>query len=121
MTKLAKIMLIALTLSAFGIYLTSCNKSDSILEDVVEDAVQQVVQAPTTENGWLHFADDASMDAAFVELIENFNEVQAWETKYNHNSLRARYETAVEEIDAAEAMVWTLNNLLSNTKMYFRS
>ena len=38
MTKLAKIMLIALTLGAFGIYLTSCNKSEDLSQEITETA-----------------------------------------------------------------------------------
>ena len=115
MTKLAKIMLTALTFGAFGIYLTSCSQSE-IVENTTENTIEQTVQAPTNENGWLHFADDASMDAAFVELIESFSEVKAWEAKYNHNSLRARYEAALEEIDAAEAMGIGFEQLIEQYK-----
>lgn len=101
MTNLAKIMLFALILGTFGIYTTSCNKSDSILDNVIEDNVQQT-QISTTDNGWLYFADDAAMDAAYIDLIENFSEVEAWETKHNHKSLRARYEAAIEHISSIE-------------------
>jgi len=101
MTNLAKIMLFALVLGTLGIYLTSCNKSDSILDNVIEDSVQQT-QTSTTENGWLYFADDAAMDATYTDLLENFKEVEAWEAKRNHNSLRARYGAAIERISNME-------------------
>ena len=74
MTNLAKIMLIALTLSAFGIYLTSCNKYDSILETVVDTNVDQKF---TVENGMLVFESREDMDLTLVELrslsMEDFN------------------------------------------------
>jgi len=38
MTKLAKIMLFALVLGTFGIYFTSCNKSEDLSQEITETA-----------------------------------------------------------------------------------
>ena len=48
MTKLAKIMLIALTLGAFGIYLTSCNKSE-LLENASSIHGYHLNQTPLSD------------------------------------------------------------------------
>ena len=98
MTKLAKIMLIALTLSAFGIYLTSCNKSDSILETVADSNVDQKF---TVENGMLVFESRENMDLTIVELrslsIEDFNQ---WEIQTGVSTIYGAFNAVIAAEDA---------------------
>jgi len=98
MTNLAKIMLIALTLSAFGIYLTSCSQSDSILETVVDSNVDQKF---TVENGMLVFESREDMDLTLVELrslsMEDFNQ---WETQIEVNTIYGAFNAVIAAEDA---------------------
>ncbi len=102
--KLAKIMLIALTLSAFGIYLTSCSQSD-ILETATENTIEQSShEFKLSEYGWLHFESEAALDAAKKEVLEYMQNgnLDEFEKKYGHKSLHTAYWETIDKLTEAE-------------------
>jgi len=100
MTNLAKIMLIALTLGAFGIYLTSCSQSE-ILETTTENTAEQLSgEFKLSEHGWLHFENEAALDAAKKEVFQYMRDgnLDEFDKKYGYKSLNTAYWETMENL-----------------------
>ena len=100
MTNLAKIMLTALTFGAFGIYLTSCSQSE-ILETTTENTIEQSSgEFKLSEHGWLHFENEAALDAAKNELFQYMKNgnLDEFEKKYGYKSLHTAYWETMENL-----------------------
>jgi|GEM_PF-1586220 len=116
MTKLAKIMLIALTLGAFGIYLTSCSQSE-ILETTTENTVEQSPQEfKLSEHGWLHFENEAALDAARNEVVQYMRNgnLDEFEEKYGYKSLHTAYWETMENLTDEQKITMASQRRVSN-------
>lgn len=103
MTKLAKIMLIALTFGAFGIYLTSCNKSD--ISEELTDTIEQVESTTMNfrvENNTLVFNsfEDYIHTTDYVRTLDR-DQLDLWEEEVGFTSARKLYDMALDELELA--------------------
>lgn len=86
--NLAKIMLITLTLSAFGIYLTSCNKSEDLSQEITETAYDAQYVAITK-------ALNNVIDDTEVRTFIKSEAMKQFDGDYNfliHDALEHRFE-----------------------------
>ncbi len=97
-------MLTALTFGAFGIYLTSCSQSE-ILETTTENTIEQSSgEFKLSEHGWLHFENEAALDAAKNELFQYMKNgnLDEFEKKYGYKSLHTTYWETMNKLTEAE-------------------
>jgi|GEM_PF-2200316 len=101
MTNLAKIMLFALILGTLGIYLTSCNKSDTS-ENLI-DTVEQTESSTTN----LRVEDNTLVFDSFEDYVNTLDYVRTldrdqldlWEEGIGFTSSRKLYDMALDELE----------------------